>query len=155
MHSRCVSGQVARVPARPDGRGARRAVLLGAALLAGGGAAQSSGSTCRVASAEGTALGPYPIVSPLLGSVGVKTTGNCNGARVTLSSVDGSLSASGVFTGFMRRGAARLRYTVSGADRLSVQGNLSGVTFGVTVPAGQWNVVSGAYSDTLTLTFTF
>jgi len=154
MTSRCVSGQAARIPARPDGRGPWRALLLGA-LLSGWASGAPTGSTCTVASAEGTALGSYPILSPLLGSVAVKTTGNCNGARVTLSSVDGSLSASGTFTGFMRRGTSKLRYSVTGADRLFVQGNLNGVTFGVTVPAGQWGVVSGAYSDTLTLTFTF
>ncbi|NTY02614.1 hypothetical protein EXW95_19980 [Deinococcus sp. JMULE3] len=136
-------------------RGAWRALLLGALLSGWAAGAGPSGSTCTVASAEGTALGSYPILTPLLGTVAVKTTGNCNGARVTLSSDGGTVSASGVFTGFMRRGTSKLRYTVTGADRLVVQGNLNGVTFGVTVPAGQWGVVSGAYSDTLTLTFTF
>ena len=118
-------------------------------MVAGAAGAQSNCSFN--APVQPVSGGTYTFVAPLQWSVVLSV--NCRGrspvGTVTLNSSGGQRLADGAHSGFLFKGPDKLRYDVV----TQVSGTTINLAF--TVPAWQWDASSGAYSDTLTITFTY
>lgn len=120
-------------------------------LLTAAGEASAQSNCAFSAPVQPVSGGTYAFVTPLQWSVVLSV--NCRGrspvGTVTLNSSGGQRLADGAYSGFLFKGPDKLRY--------DVVTQLSGTTINLafTVPAWQWDASSGAYSDTLTITFTY